>query len=231
VSFVTVVPAAVCAFMYTAALESAMGQMTDSDFLTEINPMAADRGANAGGRTWALAWPAGLFLIITFFVGADMAADLSGGVSTGHLVIETVALCIALAGVWGTQRQLRLALRRARELETDLDGTRADLARWRSEAQELLHGLGAAIDRQFQRWGLSTAECEVALLILKGLSYKEVAEVRGTSERTARHQAFAIYRKAGLAGRAEMSAFFLEDLLLPPARRPGPTAPQDPAPR
>lgn len=43
-----------------------------------------------------------------------------------------------------------------------------------------------------------------------------MARARGTSERTARQQALAVYRKAGLAGRAELSAFFLEDLLLPP---------------
>jgi hypothetical protein len=30
-----------------------------------------------------------------------------------------------------------------------------------------------------------------------------------------REQARVLYRKAGLAGKAELSAFFLEDLLLP----------------
>ena len=61
------------------------------------------------------------------------------------------------------------------------------------------------------------AEEEVGLLLLKGLSMKEIADLRGTSERTAREQAGAVYAKAGLSGRAELSAFFLEDLL-PPAR-------------
>jgi len=36
-----------------------------------------------------------------------------------------------------------------------------------------------------------------------------------TSERTIRDQARAVYRKSGVAGRTELSAFFLEDLLLP----------------
>ncbi|MBL7688980.1 MAG: hypothetical protein JNJ49_13170 [Bdellovibrionaceae bacterium] len=47
------------------------------------------------------------------------------------------------------------------------------------------------------------------------MSLKEVAEVRKTSERTARTQSAAIYVKAGLAGRSELAAFFLKDLLLP----------------
>ncbi len=74
-------------------------------------------------------------------------------------------------------------------------------------------GLSEIIDAQFTRWSLSPAEAEVAMLLLKGLSLKETATVRDTSERTTRKQARAVYRKSGLAGRAELSAWFLEDLL------------------
>ena len=81
-------------------------------------------------------------------------------------------------------------------------------------AAERQSGLSAVIDAQFRRWSLSPAESEVAMLLLKGLSLKETAEVRSTSERTTRKQARAVYRKSGLAGRAELSAWFLEDLLV-----------------
>ena len=83
-----------------------------------------------------------------------------------------------------------------------------------------MRGLGEALDRQFQRWSLSPAEAEVALLLLKGLAMKEIAAVRGVSERTVREEAQAVYGKAGLAGLAELSAFFLEDLLLPAPKGP-----------
>ena len=55
----------------------------------------------------------------------------------------------------------------------------------------------------------------MALLLLKGLSLKEIAQIRATSERTIRAQALSLYGKAGLSGRAALSAFFLEDLLAP----------------
>jgi DNA-binding CsgD family transcriptional regulator len=87
--------------------------------------------------------------------------------------------------------------------------------RWRSEARSLLNGLGQAIDAQFSRWNLTEAERKVALLLLKGLSTKEIAAVRASSEWTVREQARSIYSKAGLTGRAALSAFFLEDLLAP----------------
>jgi len=51
--------------------------------------------------------------------------------------------------------------------------------------------------------------------LLKGLSHREIADIRGVSERTVRQQSRALYRKAGLSGRADLAAYFLEDLLLP----------------
>jgi len=173
---------------------------------------------------WALAWPAGMFGVITFFVGADMAADLSSGIGFAHLAIESVALAVALAGAWGTGLELRRSLARSHALERHLAGTLSDLDEAREEASELRRGLGVALEHQFDRWSLTLAQREVALLVLKGLSYKEIAELRSTAEHTVRNQAMAIYRKAGLASRAEMAAFFLEDLLVPtPASRPGST--------
>ncbi len=163
----------------------------------------------------APAVPAAIFALIVVFMVADIFSDVAAGTTAEHIVAEVAVTALALGGMVAMWRLLVAAVRHAQKLEVALDGTRADLVRWRGEAQELLHGLGAAIDRQFERWGLSPAEREVALLLLKGLSLKDVAGARATSERTVRQQALAVYRKAGLAGRAELAAFFLEDLLLP----------------
>ena len=97
----------------------------------------------------------------------------------------------------------------------DLDAARVQGRQWRDETRALLKGLGEAIDRQFLTWKLTEAERESGLLLLKGLSLKEIAAVRVTSERTIRAQVRSIYAKAGLSGRAALSAFFLEDLLAP----------------
>jgi DNA-binding NarL/FixJ family response regulator len=97
----------------------------------------------------------------------------------------------------------------------DLEVARLQGQRWRTESRSLLNGLGEAIDAQFSRWNLTEAEREVALLLLKGLSVKEISAVCATSERTVRAQSASLYSKAGLTGRAALSAFFLEDLLAP----------------
>ena len=64
--------------------------------------------------------------------------------------------------------------------------------RWREETRNALEGLGAAIDREFAKWGLTEAERDVALLLLKGLSHKEIADAGHTNEGTVRQQALGI---------------------------------------
>jgi putative tricarboxylic transport membrane protein len=100
-------------------------------------------------------------------------------------------------------------------LTQNLAAARQDAKRRTEEAEDLLKGLGEQIDKQFETWGLTSAESEVALLMLKGLRHKEIAGIRGTSERTVRQQALTIYKKARLDGRTDLAAYFLEDLLLP----------------
>lgn len=97
----------------------------------------------------------------------------------------------------------------------DLREARAAAEQWRRESRALIEGLGAAIQRQFNSLQLTGAEAQVGLLLLKGFSHKEIATLRHTSERAVREQSRALYRKSGLSGRASLSAFFLEDLLLP----------------
>jgi putative tricarboxylic transport membrane protein len=122
------------------------------------------------------------------------------------------ALLLAVGLIIG---QHRTASRREKELFQHLEAARHDASTRGAEAETLLRGLSEQIDRQFAEWGLTRAEREVALLMLKGLRHKEIACVRQTSERTVRQQAFTIYKKAGLDGRTNLAAFFLEDLLLP----------------
>src|SRR5687767_14356857 len=130
-------------------------------------------------------------------------------------IVRVVALVALFAiPVWLTY-QTFLVYKNKLALIRDLDEARIQGRQWRDETRALLRGLGEAIDRQFSTWKLTEAEREVGLLILKGLSLKEIAGVRATSERTIRAQARSIYAKAGLSGRAALAAFFLEDLFVP----------------
>ncbi len=81
------------------------------------------------------------------------------------------------------------------------------------ELEKALAGIHAHIEKEFDQWQLTLAEREIALLLLKGLRLKDIAEARGTSERTVRQQAQAVYKKARLDGRFELAAYFIEDVM------------------
>ena len=82
---------------------------------------------------------------------------------------------------------------------------------------------------RFDSWVLTPAERDVALFAIKGMSIQEIARMRDTSEGTVKAQTYAIYRKAGVAGRPQLLSLFIEDLMqealplaepMPLSRRP-----------
>lgn len=149
-----------------------------------------------------------LFASIALLIAWDVIADYRESANFAHMAVEALVMAVAACGTVMLWLQLGQA-------ESKLAQALVENEQWSRDNRELLQGLGAAIHKQFDCWRLTKAEAEIGLFILKGLSHKEIAQVRQTSERTIREQARALYRKSGLSGRAELSAYFLEDLLLP----------------
>lgn len=145
----------------------------------------------------------------------DLATDSPGVWRGSHAFVELAFIALAAASAI-------LLLRGWRDTERSLASVRATLAarqaerdRWQTLAQNALRGLGEAMDRQFDEWELTPAEKETAMFLLKGYSHKETASLTKRGERTVRQHAVSVYRKSGLSGRAELAAFFFEDMLLP----------------
>jgi DNA-binding CsgD family transcriptional regulator len=145
----------------------------------------------------------------------DLLLDAPSRTSTFHVAYELAFIALCLGGIAFLWRGWALERTSHVRTEADLARRAAERDDWRARAETLLRGLGEEIEGQLTRWGLTPAERETALLLLKGYGHKEAAALLGKSERTVRQQAIAVYRKSGLAGRAELAAFFLEDLLLP----------------
>lgn len=166
-------------------------------------------------------------VIVGLLTGFDLFEDRMEGAEWLHLAYEGfIVLFCTLGAIYLWLRALKTYRRQHRELNRQIIAARKDVQHWRGEAATLLRGLGEAIDKQFNAWKLTDAEKEVALMMLKGLSHKEIAQIRSTSEKTVRQQAAFVYRKAEIEGRAQLSAFFLEDLLLPLSRDEGRSAAQ-----
>ena len=138
----------------------------------------------------------------------DLADVLVDALSLALIIASAVGVALLVQRV---QRQHEEKLSLMRDLET----ARAEGEGWRNKMQTHLDGIRIEMEKQFEEWGMTVAEREVGLLILKGLSHKEVASLRGTSEATVRQQAQSIYTKAKLPGKTAFSAYFLEDLWMP----------------
>jgi DNA-binding CsgD family transcriptional regulator len=153
------------------------------------------------------------FLIVqtlgtVFFVG-DVISDLREDPGSVHFIFEAgVTLILVLGilfGVWALRRTIELL----RAQDAALDVARGALSQ--------------VIETQFQAWALTPAERDVGFLALKGLDVAEIAVLRGAAQGTVRAQLTRIYAKAGVSGRAQFAAFFVEDLLgqgLTPAQPP-----------
>jgi len=127
-------------------------------------------------------------------------------------IAEKIILLGGMAAIAWTVNGL-YDLREAQDaIANNLARTVAQGDGWRAERRHEIAALGQAIEDQFKLWKLSAAEIDIASLMLKGASLKEIALARDTSEATIRQQAQSVYRKSGLSGRTELSAYFLDSL-------------------
>jgi DNA-binding CsgD family transcriptional regulator len=143
-----------------------------------------------------------------------LADFLIDALALALLVATSVAAALVAIDIKEQQAD-RLALLQ------DLEKAKADGAGWRARAEDQLDQFRRAIGEQFDEWDVTAAERDIGHLILRGLSHKEIARLRDTSEATVRQQAQALYRKANLPNKGAFSAYFLDDVLyLPPSEMP-----------
>ncbi len=154
-----------------------------------------------------------IFVILISFFSYDLYTDVADQLPLKHLWHEIILFFTAIVGaVW----QFRLLFKKDKEIkviQTELLATKESYKEWLYKSKKSANEIRRMIDQQFSDWHLSASEKDVALLLIKGLTMKEIAELRNTHEKTVRQQATTIYRKANLSGRQELAAFFLEDIL------------------
>jgi len=164
-------------------------------------------------------WSIPLVLVLNaIFMIKDISDDVREGAGIWHIGPEIlIVIGTVFIAVFAMKYLVRFK-ERAERLHHTVGKLEADNQNWQKRTRALSEGLALEIDRQMMEWGLSNAEKEIALLLLKGLTNREIADIRDTSEHTIKQQSSAIYKKSGTGTRAELSAFFLEDLLDVPIR-------------
>jgi len=154
-----------------------------------------------------------IFLLVVLGGIVDLILDRPERFLTPHVLFEATLVALSLGAASFLARGWLRASTRVGALEREIAGREAERDAWRRRGRHAIDGLRAAIGEQFDAWELTPTEREIALRLLAGESHKRVARETRRSERTVRQHAIAIYRKAGISGRAELAGFFLGDLL------------------
>lgn len=154
------------------------------------------------------------FLLLAFSSLMDIHHDGQDALSKKHILMEFFTLALsATAAFFFIINAIKMtnenqALSKAVSIET------AQKELYKKKVLQYSEGLSRAIEDEFMVWGLTKTEKDIGFLILKGFSTKEIAEFQGSQDKTVRHHCSSIYKKSGLSGRPELSAYFLEDLLV-----------------
>ncbi|MDC9714865.1 MAG: LuxR C-terminal-related transcriptional regulator [Gammaproteobacteria bacterium] len=138
------------------------------------------------------------FMIVIFFIH-DLWLDYLEQEFNGHFYLELV-LFIAIFSLFIQQiNQLKKNRQKLLAATNTIKNLQGEMAEY--------------INQEFKKWQLTNAEKEVAWLIVKGFSFKEIAHIRKVSEKTISQQSATIYKKSGHCNRHELMSAFLEEFI------------------
>lgn len=145
----------------------------------------------------------------------DVFMDKNDQLSNAHIIGEFFLIFLSFSGSFYFISQASFYRESSDKLKTQVNSLEKKNSHYKEQVQLYKNGLSEAIDEEFNLWKLTPSEKEVGIMLIKGMSYNEIAEARGISERTARNQGSSLLSKAGLKNKSELIAYFLEDLLYP----------------
>ena len=151
--------------------------------------------------------------IFTVLIGMDILRHVLTGSVGFNVVIDSFIGIVVLLFFAISKSKFTKHILAEKEFETKMSSLREEIDEWKKRSSTFLLEFESLIQSQFVIWGLTSAEKDVALLLVKGLSFSEIATIRGTTNNTVRNQAHTIYSKSNLKSRTELAAYFMEELL------------------
>ena len=161
-----------------------------------------ERKAARAKLTIGLMAAAGLF----FFqdVIFDVRQHLGGNVPYSteellHLLFEAFAVLVLVVSIKQMSEYTK-------HLQENSNGQQLSLYHLRQDFDDL-------VQNKFEHWQLTQAEADVALLVLRGLTTEQIAELRGVAKGTIKVQAHNAMQNAGVGSRVELMSIFLEEFM------------------
>lgn len=148
-----------------------------------------------------------LILSVIFFI-FDVASDVYERIiaSSAPSLLDLTHLFFEVFSAGALILAIRILVRQLRWLEERNTQQSESLSFLRGEMDSYMHG-------KFDEWSLTSAERDIAMYMLKGLSIAEIAAARSTAEGTVKAQTSNIFRKTSVASRLELMSLFMDEFL------------------
>lgn len=155
-----------------------------------------------------------VFVLIVFGTSVvEIVTEFMNGETLTTMVDDMSGVAVSALVLMGFAYERRAQHKALKDLRGKLESARGQLAKLDARSPQLAGQYRAVMQKQFDAWSLTASEQDVVIGMLKGLSFREIAELRQTREKTVRQQATSVYRKAGVNSRNELTAWFFEDML------------------
>ena len=116
-----------------------------------------------------------------------------------HLLFEGFAVVAIGAGIWLTFQYQSVLKEQANSAEQNLYYLRNDF--------------DSLLRKKFESWGFTDAEREIAILVLRGFTNAQIAELRETKVGTVKVQIHKLIQKTNSASRTDFMAVFMDEFL------------------
>jgi len=151
-----------------------------------------------------------ILLFLFIFIAYDTYVDYISSAGSIHIFTEVMLLITTFAFFVTTLRKyIAKSEDRSNELvqlKREYKDVKQKLSHYKKDIHEFLK-------INFIEWKLTKSEKDIALLLFKGCTGKEISEIRTTNYQTVRTQISSIYRKAKVKNHNQFMATLMEDLL------------------
>jgi DNA-binding CsgD family transcriptional regulator len=154
----------------------------------------------------------GFVLFLSIFTAIDIVDDIQNGLPIKHWLHELILVILSVIFIIYKLRLAFIKDEQIAKISNSLVQAQGEVDFYKNKVTAIKSDFSEVVLNQFRLWGLSKGESDIALLLIKGLSMKEIASIRESNEGTVRQQSLAIYKKSHLENRKHLSAYFLDDL-------------------
>ena len=151
-----------------------------------------------------------ILLFLLTFIAYDTYVDHKSNVGRLHIWVEIFLLILTFILFYIS---LKKFISNSEKKDAELGKLRSEYHQLKKKLSLHKQDMHQYIQMNFTNWKLTNSEKDIALLLFKGCTGKEISGIRNTNYQTVRSQISNIYRKAQVSNHNQFMAILIEDLI------------------